>query len=66
MREATTGGQTLTLAQKHQMRASSANSDHGPFGVLKIDYGNAKTMDEVGKIELNYIESALGRVLPHA
>lgn len=63
LREATTtGGQNLTLAQQHALRASGGNHE-SPFGSLKVDYGTAKTMARAGQRELTTIEALLRRVL---
>lgn len=59
------GTQTPSLAQQHAMRASGGNTQ-GPFGPIAFDYTGASTMAEVGKIELDTIETLLGRVLPRS
>ena len=68
--EATSGSQTRSLAEMHAMRASAGHAT-GPFGNVAIDYTMANgetagTIAEVGKIELETIETLLGRVLSRA
>lgn len=36
----------------------------GPFGKVLIDYGDAKSMKQVGNIELKYVEHMLHGILP--
>lgn len=66
MREATTGNETLTLADIHALRASRGQGQHGPFGNVQFDYDKASTLAEVGKVELRTIETLLSRVLPRS
>ena len=65
MHEATTPTEDLSLADMHAMRASGPKA-RGLFGKIDIDYGNATTIAEVGKIELRAIENTLARILERA
>ncbi|KAK5114694.1 hypothetical protein LTR62_002267 [Meristemomyces frigidus] len=64
------GGRVLSLAEQHSMRTSGSDTPHdsataqGPFGRMKFDYGNAKTIHDVAQTELNTIETLLRKVLP--
>lgn len=62
MRLATTGAESLSLADAHAMRASAGRTSR--FGKTNIEYGNATTMEEVGRIELQWLEKALSKALP--
>ncbi|KAF2479643.1 hypothetical protein BDY17DRAFT_42617 [Neohortaea acidophila] len=53
-----------TLAELHAYRAAAMQQSL--FGMLDIDYTGAKTMADVGRIELRTIKSLLSRVLPRA
>jgi len=64
MHDATNGdAQQMSLADLHAMRASGGTKG-GPFGTLTINYGDAKTIADVGKIELRKVEELLKKVLP--
>ena len=43
---------------------TSGLGPQGPFGGLTIDYGDAKSLAEVGEIEMQTVEALLRRVLP--
>ncbi|KAK4569506.1 hypothetical protein LTR86_003269 [Recurvomyces mirabilis] len=61
--DAINGGRPLTLAQRFAMRTSGVGLQ-GPFGNLTIDYGDAKSLAQVGEIEMQTVEALLRRVLP--
>ncbi|KAK1825158.1 hypothetical protein LTR12_000447 [Friedmanniomyces endolithicus] len=65
MREATTGSKPLSLVDRHRLRASGGSA-LGPFGSIRCEYGNAKTLVEVAGVELRTIEELLNRVLPRS
>ncbi|KAK3673103.1 hypothetical protein LTR78_006943 [Recurvomyces mirabilis] len=61
--DAINGGRPLTLAQRFAMRTSDVGLQ-GPFGNLTIAYGDAKSLAQVGEIEMQTVEALLRRVLP--
>ncbi|EMC94317.1 hypothetical protein BAUCODRAFT_25533 [Baudoinia panamericana UAMH 10762] len=63
LRDATTRGQTLSRTDRFTMRMIGAD-DAGPFGAITFEYGNAKTLADVAKVELGVIDTLLSRVLP--
>ncbi|KAK0257788.1 hypothetical protein LTS09_007402 [Friedmanniomyces endolithicus] len=65
MREATTASKPLSLVDRYRLRASGGNA-LGPFGSIRCEYGNAKTLVEVAGVELRMIEELLNRVLPRS
>jgi len=65
VREATTGSKPLSLVDRHRLRASGGSA-LGPFGSIRCEYGNAKTLVEVAGVELRTIEELLNSVLPRA
>jgi hypothetical protein len=63
MREATLGQATLSLAQQFALRGSGG-AGTGPFGLINIEYGAARTLHEMAQRELDVVEELVGRVLP--